>query len=257
MKSSYKYLQVSTEDSVAEIVMERPPVNVLNIEMMRELSDAIEAQAKVDELKLLVLKARGKVFCAGVDVGDHTPDNIEAMMAAFNGVFKRLETFPALTLAVVDGAALGGGCELAVGFDMVYASARTKFGQPEIKLGFFPPFAAWVFPRLVGRNRALELCLTGESIDAAYAAEIGLINRVFDDEDLGEEVERFKGIIRSNSAHTLRMAKQAIDENIGRSLAEAIPRLDDLVFNGLMKSEDTIEGLASFLEKRKPVWKNR
>ena len=176
--SIYEHLKLSTVEGVAAIVLNRPPLNVMNIAMMREINSGLEALPSTPGLKVLVIKAEGKMFSAGVDVADHTADKVDNMMKEFHRTFELLNSLTILSVAVVDGAALGGGCELAISCDIVIASERAKFGQPEIKVGVFPPIAAAIFPRLVGRNRTLELLMSGGTISATEAERIGLINAV-------------------------------------------------------------------------------
>lgn len=257
MDTTYDFLNVSVDDGIGRIFLNRPPVNVLNIQMMSDLNDALDKLSTDKELKLLEILAEGKAFCAGVEVADHAPDVVEDMIAQFDGIFERLARLEIPSLAVVNGAAVGGGCELVAGCDMVIASKRSKFGQPEIKLGFFPPFAAYALPRLVGRNRAIEICLFGDSIDADRAAAIGLINWAVEEEELDDKVKQLENSIRENSALIIRIAKKSIDANLGLPFSDAVSNLDDLFLNELLKTDDTLEGMNAFLEKRKPVWKNR
>jgi cyclohexa-1,5-dienecarbonyl-CoA hydratase len=153
--------------------------------------------------------------------------------------------------------ALGGGCELAVFCDMVIASEKATFGQPEIKVGVFPPVAAVVFPRVVGRNRTLELLLTGEVIDAGEAKAIGLINKVFAEQAFKEKSEEFILKLTALSGKTLSLTKRAVDQSLYTSVMEGIFSAEQLYLRELMKTEDAQEGLKAFLEKRKPVWKNK
>jgi cyclohexa-1,5-dienecarbonyl-CoA hydratase len=257
MGQDYEFLKVSCEESIGRIALNRPPVNVLNIQMMREINSVLDAFATDEELKLVQLRAEGKAFCAGVDVADHGPDVVGEMISQFDGIFERLASLPVPSMAVVDGAAIGGGCELVAGCDMVIASMRSKFGQPEIRLGFFPPFAAYALPRLVGRNRAMEICLVGENISAERAEAIGLINKAVEVEKFEEEIRRYEEGIRASSPLIIRLAKKAIVENLNKPFPEAMRALDGLFLDELMKTEDTLEGMASFFEKRRPVWKNR
>lgn len=257
MSGAYESIEVVTDQAVGRIVLNRPPVNVLNISMMREINAALDALSGDAELKLVEVRALGKAFCAGVDVADHAPDVVEEMMREFDGLFERLAAHPVPSLAVVDGAALGGGCELVAGCDMAVASQRSKFGQPEIRLGFFPPFAAYALPKLVGLNHAIELCLAGESISAERAAAIGLINHAVADGELEELTLRLESAFRASSPLAIRLARRAVIDNLNKPLAEAMRSLDALFLDELMQTEDTQEGMKSFFEKRKPVWKNR
>lgn len=153
--------------------------------------------------------------------------------------------------------ALGGGCELAVSCDMVFASDRATFGQPEIKVGVFPPVAAVLFPHLIGRNRALELLLTGDVIEAAEARAIGLVNKVIPAQSFREKTDEFIGKLTSLSGPVLRLTKRAVDRGLYLSVNEGISAVEQLYLGELMKTDDAREGLNAFLEKRKPIWKNK
>jgi enoyl-CoA hydratase/carnithine racemase len=160
-------------------------------------------------------------------------------------------------IAVVDGAALGGGCELVAGCDIVIASERARFGQPEVKLGVFPPVAAVLLPRVIGDKRARELILTGDLIDAAEAQRLGLVNTVVPPAQLEQKLQEVLAKLRELSAPALEATKRAMDLARGVSFEEALRRVEDLYLNELMKTEDAREGVRAFMEKRKPVWKNK
>ena len=179
------------------------------------------------------------------------------MLEKFHGMIGLLHSLAMPSIALVDGMALGGGCELAVACDMVLASDRSVFGQPEIKVGVFPPVAAAFFPSRVGRNRALELLLTGESIDAAEAHRIGLINKVFPASSFCEMTGELIGKLTSLSGSTLRLTKRAVNRALGKTLPEGIADVEQLYLGELMSTEDAREGLNAFLEKRKPGWKHK
>jgi cyclohexa-1,5-dienecarbonyl-CoA hydratase len=245
------------QDNVARITLNRPPLNILDIPMIGELRDALTRAQSASEAKVLVMAHEGKAFSAGVSIQDHTPDKVGEMLEKFHGMIGRLHSLDIPSVALVDGMALGGGCELAVVCDMVLASDRATFGQPEIKVGVFPPVAATVFPSLIGRNRALELLLTGETIDAAEAQRIGLINKVFPAASFGEMTGEFLRKLTSLSGSTLRLTKRAVDRSLDKSLSESIAAVEQLYLGQLMATEDAREGLNAFLEKRKPVWKDK
>jgi cyclohexa-1,5-dienecarbonyl-CoA hydratase len=255
--STYEHIKLSTHDSAATLVLNRPPLNVMNIAMMREINSGLEALRASPGTKVLVIKAEGKAFCAGVDIADHTSDKVEGMMKEFHRTFELLHSFTIPSVAVVDGAALGGGCELAIYCDIVISSERGKFGQPEIKVGVFPPIAAALFPRLVGRNRTLELLLSGETISATEAERIGLINQVFPVEGFEQHVGAFISKITAQSKVILELTKRAVDTGLHRPCMEAIGRAEDLYMNEMMKTEDATEGLQAFMQKRQPQWKDR
>jgi cyclohexa-1,5-dienecarbonyl-CoA hydratase len=242
---------------VARITLDRPPVNVLTIEMLRELAGAVDAAAGRAETRLLVLDGAGKAFCAGVDVKDHTADRVGAMIDAFAGAIRALRAAPVPVVAAVHGAVLGGGCELALACDIVLARDDAKLGQPEIRLGVFPPAAAALLPRLIGRQRALELLLTGRTVDAEEALRMGLIARVLPVEGFAEAVAAFTGELAAHSRPVLALTKRAVVESLERPLTDALEDADRLYLTDLMALHDPHEGLAAFMEKREPAWEDR
>ena len=253
----FRHIRIVREDGVSRLILARPPLNVMNIEMMREITTAIETIARDKALKAMVIEAEGKAFSAGVDVADHTEDKMEEMLTLFHHIFISLRTFQQPILGVVDGPALGGGCELITYCDVVFASDRATFGQPEIKVGVFPPVAVVALPKLIGKRKTFEMVLTGKTIGAEEAYRIGLINRVVPREKLGEEVDAFLSELRGLSAIVLRMTKRAIFETLGLGFEEGIQVAERLYLEYLMKTDDAREGLQAFLERRKPVWKDR
>jgi cyclohexa-1,5-dienecarbonyl-CoA hydratase len=171
----YKTIIVEEKEMIGRITFNFPPLNVLNIEMMKEINQALkDFQSK--NLKVLILNANGKAFSAGVDVSDHTKEKVNEMIQVFHEIFTNLHKINAPTVALVNGAALGGGCEVATFCDIVIASEKAKFGQPEIMVGVFPPVAAAIFPKLMWSKKALELMLTGQTLRANEAKELGLVS---------------------------------------------------------------------------------
>jgi cyclohexa-1,5-dienecarbonyl-CoA hydratase len=251
-------LQYVAVDSgrVARITLNRPPLNVLNLEMLAELDRAFKKVA-AEQPAVLVLAAEGKAFSAGVDIADHTEDKVGGMLELFHNVFHTMNDMDAPIIALVQGAALGGGCELITACDMVLAASSAKFGQPEILVGAFPPVAAVELPRVVGVRRAAEMLLTGEGLDAAAAAAAGLINHVFADDTFAAEAERFINKVSRNSGAVLAYTKEAMRMGRGRSLAEALPDLETLYLDKLMQTHDAREGLSAFMEKRRPDFQDR
>lgn len=243
-------------EGVARLVLDRPPLNVLHIPMMQELDGALAELAAEPELKLLVLTGEGKAFCAGVDVADHTAERVEFMIEAFHGVVRKLLLMEVPVVAAVNGAALGGGCELLLACDLVIASEKAKLGQPEIKLGVFPPVAAALLPRLIGRQRALDLVLTGRVLRAAEAREMGLVGRVVPVEEFDEAVDELVASLSSLSRPVLRLSKHIVVEGMAEPLWDAFERAEKSYLHELMELEDAHEGLAAFLEKREPVWRD-
>lgn len=252
----FKWIIFEKEEGVAKITLNRPPLNILNIEMMGEINKALESLQE-DNLKLLVFAAEGKAFSAGVDVAEHTAERVEEMIDVFHRMFRLLASLRCPTLAVVAGAALGGGCELATFCDLVIASERATFGQPEIKVGVFPPIAALIFPRIMPRKKALELLLSGETIEAREALSLGLVNRVVPLEELEAEVDDLIKNFRQKSAIVMQLAKRAVYESLGLEFEPALKRIEEIYLHSLMRTADAQEGLQAFLEKRAPQWEDR
>jgi cyclohexa-1,5-dienecarbonyl-CoA hydratase len=254
---AYKHLQTELKEGVATLTLNRTPLNVLNIEMMEEINHFLEGLTKEKSLKLLVIQAAGKAFSAGVDVGEHLGDLVYKMIEVFHRIFRLMDGLKVPSIAVVNGSALGGGCELALYCDMVIASEKSKFGQPEIQVGVFPPIAALIFPRVIGQKKAMELILSGDTITAQEALALGLINKVVPEASLAEEangwIEKFKKL----SGIVLKLAKEATLEGLNDDRNKGLKAIEKIYLDQLMKTNDANEGLKAFLEKRKPTWKDQ
>lgn len=253
---STQSIRLEKIDAVARVVLNRPPLNILNIAALRELSTALESLQK-EAIKAVVLSAEGKAFSVGVDVKDHTADKVLEMMAAVHDVFERLWALEPPTVAVVQGSALGGGMELAIACDFIIASENAQFGQPEIKVGVFPPIACLLLPRLLPWPKALELILTGEAISAQEAYRLGLVNKVVPPEQLETEANAFVGKLTSLSRPVVKLAKRATLCGFRWEWEERLKEIERVYLNELMQLEDAHEGLRAFLEKRRPQWKER
>ena len=251
-----KHIAVNIDGGLGTITLRRPPVNVLNIEMMDEINDTLRDWIEKKDLKVVLFNAEGKCFSAGVDVGEHMGDLAPKMIASFHGMFRLMEALGAVTVASVFGSCLGGGCELAIFCDLVIADETAKFGQPEIQVGVLPPIAAQVMPRIIGRKAANDLILSGRIISAQEAVEIGLINKTVAKGDLSQETESFIKPYLSLSAEVIRIAKKTIKAGLMDELEPSLKAIEDIYLNELMKTADAQEGLQAFLDKRKPVWKN-
>lgn len=250
------FITLDLVEGVAWLTLNHPPLNILTIEMIAELSEALEILAEEPQLKVVVVAGSGNAFCAGVDVADHTPERVEPMIRSFGRLFTRLRTLPVPTLAVVRGAVLGGGTELALGCDLVLAATSARFGQPEIKLGVFPPIAAALFPHLIGSQQAARLLLSGETIPAEEAARLGLVTAVAEDEALMAMVETWLAPLQKLSAAALRLTKTALLLGADLGVKRALPQIEDLYLHDLMATTDAREGIQAFLEKRQPVWRD-
>jgi cyclohexa-1,5-dienecarbonyl-CoA hydratase len=256
LKLDLHNIEFENKSGVARITLNRPPLNVLDIATMKEINQVVQASAEDKTVRVLVIAARGRAFSGGVDVADHTPDKVDEMTAVFDNMCSLVINYPQPTLAVLNGHALGGGCELAISCDMIIASESAKIGQPEIKLGVFPPIAVIILPRLVGRKKAMEMILMGELIDAWEAHRIGLANQVVPanklDEAAGEMIRKLSGL----SAAVLRYTKMACYRSFERDYDAALKTVEDIYLHKLMKTGDAVEGLNSFMQKRPPAWTN-
>ncbi|MCL4817984.1 MAG: enoyl-CoA hydratase/isomerase family protein [Vicinamibacteria bacterium] len=237
------------------VSLDRPPMNVLDLATIGALRDALEAIASRRDVKAVVLRsAVPHVFSAGVDVAIHSRERLGAMLDAFHGVFRVMDGMPQVTVAAVDGLCLGGGCELAAFCDLVLATPGSSFGQPEIDVGCFPPLAAALLPRLIGRA-AWEMVLLGSSIDAQRAAELGLVTRVVD--DLPAAVDTWAKWLCAKSGAVLALARRALREGAHGSFAEGLVRTEAIYRDELAKTADVEEGVRAFLEKRRAHWSDR
>ena len=254
--SSYEFLQADVAEGIATVTLNRPPVNVMHIPMMAELNTLLETTLADANLAAVVLRANGKAFSAGVDVTDHTADKVADMIREFHGIFRKLAATDALTIAVVNGAALGGGCELATFCDIVLASERAKFGQPEVQVGVLPPVAACMLPLQIGISKALELNTIGMTIDAREAHRIGLVNQVYPADEFNEGVANYLEGIRKLSRPVVRMAKRATAMVTRGQVLTHLEQVERLYLDELMKLSDAHEGIAAFIEKRQPNWKH-
>ena len=259
MSDQYQHLKFGIDDRVAHITFARPPVNIFNIAMMREINDALNSCGQQRQLVAVVFEAAAdcRAFSAGVAVEEHVEETIFQMLDSFHAIFRNLEQLAKPTIAVIDGPALGGGCELVAACDIAIASERARFGQPEIKLGVFPPVAAVLLPRIIGDKQARELILTGELMEAAEAKRLGLVNYVVAANELNQKTSELLARFRNLSAAALELTKKAIDLGRGRTLDSALKEVENLYLNELMKTHDASEGVSAFIEKRKPQWHDR
>jgi cyclohexa-1,5-dienecarbonyl-CoA hydratase len=259
MPDNFQHIKFQIDDRVARITFARPPVNIFNIAMMREINGALGQCSQERGLVAIVFDAARdcRAFSAGVAVEEHVEETIFQMLDSFHAIFRNLEQLAKPTIAVVDGAALGGGCELVAACDLAIASERARFGQPEIKLGVFPPVAAVLLPQIIPDKRAREMMLTGELIEADEAARLGLVNYVVPVEGLESKTAEILARFRGLSAAALELTKRAIDLGRGRTLDLALKEVETLYLNDLMKTHDATEGINAFIEKRKPEWHDR
>src|SRR6267154_972610 len=213
MPKEFQHLRFKIDDRVARITFARPPLNVFNIAMMREMGEALNECLPLRDLAAIVFDAApgSRGFSAGVAVEEHVPETVFQMLDSFHSVFRLLSQISRPVLAVVDGPALGGGCELVAACDIVIAGEGARFGQPEIKLGVFPPVAAILLPRIIGDKKAREMILLGEIIDANEALRIGLVNQVAPSSELNQQTDAVLAKLRGLSSSALQFTRTALE----------------------------------------------
>lgn len=254
----YKNITLEKNNGIARLTINRPPVNVINQEALTEINSALEEITSDEDIKVLLVRGSGnKAFCAGVEIQDHIGDKMPVMMREFGKMFILLRNLGKPSIAVVNGVALGGGCELVAGCDMAVASEKAKLGQPEIILGGLAPAAAAIFPRIMPEKKGFELILLGENVSAAEAERIGLVNKVVSEEELDNTAEELAKKFLAKSSLSIKLCRDAFYQ------CGNIADFDEAVKHGTetgiktWETEDGQEGLKSYLEKRNPVWKNR
>jgi len=255
---SYENIILESENNVSRITINRPPLNILDIKTMSEVMSAVKEIQNQKAIKAVVFTGAGtKSFSAGVDVSDHLPEKVKEMLRVFHGMARELIKLGQPTIAVVNGYALGGGCELALFCDMVIASDKSEFGQPDIILGNFAPMALAAYPFFVWRKKVYEFLFTGQSISAKEAERIGLINTVVPEDKLKEAEDDLLKKLLALSSVAIRASKMAMAATFNEQFEKALDTIEDIYLKELAQSEDGVEGLTAFLEKRPPVWKER
>jgi cyclohexa-1,5-dienecarbonyl-CoA hydratase len=249
-------IRFAQEDHAYRITLDDPPLHILDIAMLGELRDAV-ASVRPDRHALIIDSTGEKAFSAGASVQDHLGDRVREMLEVFHDTFRALATLDVVTVALVRGAALGGGCELALACDFVLASDRARFGQPEINLGVFPPVAAWQLSRQTAPRKGLELLLTGDPVDAATAERLGLVNAVFPSASFQTDCNSWLARLFRQSSSTLRLTRRAFRLAQSEDFADRLAAVEKLYLDELMNTADAAEGLNAFLEKRPAAWKGR
>jgi cyclohexa-1,5-dienecarbonyl-CoA hydratase len=253
----FQFVRFRIDNSVARMTLSRPEHNLLNEAMLREIAAGIAFAGDREEVKLIVVDSACKVFSGGIDIGEYTSQRVFQMLDAFHAAFAGMLEVAKPVICVVNGPAIGGGAELAAFGDLVIATPKARFAQPEITIGVFPPLASTILPFLVGPKTALELVLTGEPVTAERALDLGLVNRLVPEAQLEKTVDDLVARISGHSGPVLTMAKKAILGGMGLSLREGLKQSMNIFLNELYRLEDSQEGLRALVEKRKPNWKNR
>jgi cyclohexa-1,5-dienecarbonyl-CoA hydratase len=253
----FTVIQFHPGPRVASIVLDRPPLNIINLEMLDELN---AAWSEVEDLKAQIAIVSGageRAFSAGVDVADHAPGKIEEMLEKFHRTILRIRRSDCVSIAAIHGHTLGGGAELAMMCDLIVAADNTQIGQPEISLGCYPPVAVAYLPGAIGFHKASEMVLVGEPMSAAEAERLGIVNRVVPHAGLTAAVDGYVEKLLAKSSAVLALTKRARREGAGRHYEQALDGSQELYLRDLTGTEDMVEGMNAFLEKRAPAWKNR
>lgn len=247
---AFNLIQFSQTGQSTQIDLSHAPLNIINFEMMSEISEALD---KASASPILILSTKLQHFSTGVDVNIHTPDQVPEMLQRFHEVVRKLYHFPGLSLCAIRGYSLGGGMELALCCDVILAESTSSIGFPEITIACFPPVAAVLLPRLTGRA-AHWLLLSGESITAERAHELGIIDHLYEDDSALEKImNRFFSL----SPDALCLLKGVIRKTSGFDFDEALSIAERVYKEELLKSPDVLEGAKAFLEKRQPQWRTK
>ena len=253
----FLHVKYRVEGEVARLTLDRPEHNLLNERMLAEVAAGINSLGNRGDVKLIVLDSASKAFCGGIELGEYTQRRVFQLVEAFHNAFLAMLDTSKPLLVVVNGPAFGGGAELAALGDLVIATPKARFAQPEIRLGVFPPLAAAILPNILGLKLASELVMMGETISAERAFEFGLVNWLVPENELQKKVDEVIAKVTAQSGPVLTMAKKAILGGMGLPLRDAVRGSMRIFLNELGDLEDSQEGVRALVEKRAPQWKNR
>jgi cyclohexa-1,5-dienecarbonyl-CoA hydratase len=253
--ASFTQIAVQLRPPAARITLNNPPLNVIDIRMMEELRAALEQIDALPEVTVTVIAGSENAFSAGVDVAAHTPDKVRGMLADFHSVIRSIVSSSKLTVASVRRHCLGGGAELALVCDMVYASPDSIWGFPEIKLACYAPVASVALSAIVGQKLAAELLLTNRTLSGEEALAAGLVNGLAEDPEtlVADCVQRISQL----SPAALRVAKKAFYVWDSIHFDKGLARAEQIYLDELIKTADAQEGIAAFLERRRPKWSGK
>jgi cyclohexa-1,5-dienecarbonyl-CoA hydratase len=251
-------ITVKKQERLVRVTIDRPPLNVLDLALLRELDTVLASCAEEIAIDVLVIQGAGqRAFSAGVDIRDHTRERVPEMLDIVHGVIRKLLVIPQVTIALVHGVCLGGGCELASSCDLIVASEDSSFATPEIHVGCYPPVALARFSSLIGYHRAAEMILTGRRFSAQEALAMGLINRVIPTDQLEAGLASLVEELLDKSGAVLRITLKGLRELSLRGFSDALGRSEDRYREELLRTADVEEGIRAFIEKRKPHWTHR
>ena len=250
--TTFTRITVDLQPPVARVTLNNAPLNVIDIPMMEELRAALEQIEARPEIRAIVFAGSERAFSSGVDIAAHGPDQVRGMLTLFHSVIRSVVSSSKLTVASVRRHCLGGGAELALVCDVVYAAPDSVWGFPEIKLGCYPPVAAVGLSAIVGQKLAAEMVLTGRTLTGQEALGAGLVNGIADDPEVlvAECMRR----VTQLSAAAIAMAKKALYSWDAIHFDKGLARAEQIYLDELMKTADAQEGIAAFIERRRPKW---
>ena len=252
------HIQERLDDGVLRVQLNRPEAsNALNLKALEELAYVLDQLELKESAKVVVFTGSDRAFSSGLDIAEHTDENVYQLLDAFHRVMRRMQELETVSMSVVKGMALGAGCELAAACDFCFAAETAKLGQPELKAGLFPTVAPVIYPRLIGLHRTFELILTGRIYEAREAETIGLVTRALAPELLDGEVEKWVQFLRGFSTPVLRLARRSIADAAFMPFEEGLRHVEEVYLNQLMSTEDAKEGVRALRERRPPVWQHR
>ena len=246
-------VDTTVTNGIGYVTVNHPPLNILTRAVLGGLRDTFASLAANQDLRVLVLAAKGKHFSVGADVGEHLPPDFREMIPEFLDTVAAIDAFPLPVIAAVKGRCLGGGFELIQAADIVIAGEGATFGQPEIHLGVFPPAACVILPERCAHGHVAEILFTGDPVSAAEAHRIALVQRVVPDERIEQEALALAERIARHSGAALRLTKRALK----RTRGPEFDAIGSLYVDELMATQDALEGLEAFQEKRTPVWSHQ
>lgn len=256
---SYEFIKIQEKQNnqITEIILNTPPANIVTAKMMDEISDCLKTQQEIADKKLIIFTGEGKNFSFGASVEEHLPEFVNDMLSRFHRFIGAILGCKIPTLAKVSGSCLGGGFELALACTFIHADQNAKMGVPEIQLAVFPPPASVLLPLRCGDAFASQMILTGEIYTASQLLGKNIINAVSEDGNLDADADTFiEQSITPKSAAALRIACTAARMVTVDHYKQYIGELEQLYLKDLMSTKDAVEGVKSFVEKRKPNWVN-
>ena len=243
------------EGSLLRLRLARPKANIIDAEMIKALSLALDNRLASARLSAVLLDAEGPHFSFGASVEEHMPQHCAGMLASLHGLLKQMLDCPVPILVAIQGQCLGGGLEVACGGNLLFVHPEARLGQPEIKLGVFAPAASCLLPERIGAAQAQDLLWSGRSVDGIEAHRIGLVNELAEDPS-GAALAWFETHLLASSANSVRLAVKAVKSDVDKIKAK-LNAVEALYLEDLMTTYDAVEGLQAFVEKRAAEWEHR